>query len=83
MPKKRKTKAAPPDSIVAFMQAKDRAACPVCQLPERYRRELAIAREKGYTQPQQIEFLRAHGYKVSVSDLTRHSNRRHEYAEEE
>lgn len=64
-------------SIVDFLREKERAQCPVCTLPESWRQQLQLAREKGIRIADQVEFLRKGGIKLRPREILRHNNARH------
>lgn len=76
MPKKRAPVA---QSIEDFMRAKDRAECPVCQLPADVQEQLRIGREK-YKIREQIDYLDARGFRITTQALLAHRNKRHDDA---
>lgn len=68
-----------PTSLVDFVKAKKRAACPVCQLPEEVRAQLKEARSKKITRSVQLEWLRDEvGVEIDDLDLNSHIAGRHE-----
>lgn len=84
MPKPKPTKPAETtQSLAAFMQAKARAGCVVCRLPEEVRSQLGRAAVKrGFSREDQVEWLRsACGVGVTHEELSTHLNGRHDRPE--
>ena len=74
-----KKPAAKARSLVDFVMAKKRAACPVCALPEAIRADLVAARTRKIRRVEQIEWLaEEHGIKVKASDFDTHVSARHD-----
>jgi hypothetical protein len=69
-----------PKAIKDYLKVKEKERCAVCKLPRPYLEQLRMAREEGILQRDQVEYLVAHGFKVTAQDLMRHINRRHEDA---
>lgn len=66
-------------SLVDFVMAKKRAACPVCQLPVVARGQLREASAKKIQTADQLEWLAmTHGVKISRDLFVAHRNARHE-----
>ena len=66
-------------SLVDFILAKKRAACPVCQLPVTVRGQLREASSKKIQTTDQMEWLATeHGVKISRDLFVAHRNARHE-----
>ena len=66
-------------SLIDFMKAKKRRACPVCSLPEGIRSELLGARDKKIKRSEALEWLAAEwGIKIPASIFDTHNSARHD-----
>jgi hypothetical protein len=83
-PRKKPRRVNPPQaasSLVDFVQAQRREGCPICALPEGVREQLAEAPEKKIKLADRVKWLReVCGADVTVADVSRHLNARHDYA---
>jgi hypothetical protein len=70
-----------PLSLEAFMKAKRKADCPVCQLPAEVLDQLATARDKHIRRPDQVAWLNTEvGVSITSGDLDKHYSGRHNVA---
>ena len=67
--------------VMAVRRAERQAKCPVCRLPEEIRSQLRIARDKGYSRPEQLSYLKIVAPKVTELDFNGHAAGAHEAKE--
>lgn len=74
--------ASPPMSLAEFVNARKRADCSVCKLPDDVKTQLREAgNKKKIRRPEMLEWLRAVvGVNVTDADLNAHYSGRHEAA---
>lgn len=75
-----------PQSLVEFMRARKKSACPICRFPVTVRRQLGpAAQAAGYTRRDQVDWLRdacGGGADVTMDALNAHLNQHHDTEED-
>lgn len=75
------TKAGAGRSLTDYVQAKRRAACAVCSLPEDIREQIKASRGRKVTRDTVLEWLRdEHGIDLTHEALTAHDSAHHDRA---
>lgn len=70
-----------PLTLTQYVQQQRRQECPVCQLPDDTRRQMAGATDRGIKRAVVLAWLEAeHKVKIADSDLTSHYSGKHDAA---